>query len=112
MIPAYLIAIKQLHVGGAVSDKTELLEEAAVMAQFSHPNVVQLIGVVTLGEPVLVVLEYMEYGALKSYLEKNDVREDQLVSVCAILPDSRCPWTLAATHRAHALSFAPFLDSS
>ncbi len=68
-----------------MSDKTELLEEAAVMAQFAHPNVVQLVGVVTLGEPVLVILEYMEYGALKSYLEKNDVDEHQLVCACLVL---------------------------
>ncbi len=45
------------------------------MAQFRHANIVQLLGVVSVGKPVLVVLEYMEYGSLKGYLEKNDVDE-------------------------------------
>jgi hypothetical protein len=45
--------------------KRELLEEAAVMAQFQHENVVRLVGVVTAGAPVMMVLEFMEYGSLK-----------------------------------------------
>ena len=33
-------------------DRVKLLQEAAVMGQFLHPRVVQLFGVITLGEPV------------------------------------------------------------
>ncbi len=33
-------------------DKVKFLQEAAIMGQFRHPNIVKLIGVVTLGEPV------------------------------------------------------------
>ncbi len=47
------------------------------MAQFTSPHVVQLIGVITVGNPVYVVLEFMGYGALKGYLEKNDVSLEQ-----------------------------------
>ncbi|EDQ90094.1 uncharacterized protein MONBRDRAFT_16259, partial [Monosiga brevicollis MX1] len=74
-IPDYLVAVKSLHATSSASDRSELLEEAAVMAQFRHENVVQLVGVVTVGKPVLVVLEFLEYGALKSYVEKNDLPE-------------------------------------
>ena len=38
------------------------------MAQFSHPNVVSLIGVVTTGDPVMVVLQFCEHGSLLSLL--------------------------------------------
>lgn len=34
------------------------MREAAMMAQFSHPNVIGLVGVVTVGEPMMIVLEY------------------------------------------------------
>jgi serine/threonine protein kinase len=42
------------------------LKEAAIMAQFSHPNIVGLVGVCTLPEtePTLIVLEYMHLGSL------------------------------------------------
>ena len=33
-------------------DKVKFLQEAAIMGQFRHPNVVKLYGVVTVGEPV------------------------------------------------------------
>jgi serine/threonine protein kinase len=35
--------------------------------------VVSLIGVVTAGDPLLVVIEYCEHGALNSFLEKNEI---------------------------------------
>ena len=58
-LPGFLVAIKVLHQSvDAASARVALLEEAAVMAQFDHPNVVRLIGVVTLGDPLLVILEY------------------------------------------------------
>ena len=33
-------------------DRVKFLQEAAIMGQFRHPNVVKLFGVVTVGEPV------------------------------------------------------------
>ncbi len=36
--------------------------EAALMAQFSHPNVIGLIGQVLDGEVFLVVTQYCEHG--------------------------------------------------
>eukprot|EP00730_Choanoeca_flexa_P004721 TRINITY_DN11783_c0_g1_i1.p1 TRINITY_DN11783_c0_g1~~TRINITY_DN11783_c0_g1_i1.p1 ORF type:complete len:1320 (+),score=353.99 TRINITY_DN11783_c0_g1_i1:92-3961(+) len=75
-IPDYLVAVKSLHPSSSVSDRTELLEEAAVMAQFNHRNVVSLVGVVTVGKPLMVVLEYLEYGSLQSYVKKNNVPEE------------------------------------
>jgi len=70
-VPGYLVAVKSLLPTSASSDRKELLEESAVMAQFAHPNVTQLIGVCTVGKQLLVVLEYCENGSLKYYLEKH-----------------------------------------
>jgi hypothetical protein len=46
------------------ADRSALLQEAAIMAQFNHEHVVSLIGVVTVGDPMLVVMEFCEKGAL------------------------------------------------
>ena len=48
------IAIKVLKDTKAEAKRT-LLQEAALMGQFNHSNVVRLLGVVTAGEPVRIV---------------------------------------------------------
>lgn len=40
--------------------KQDLLDEAALMANFNHPNVMGLIGVVTRGTPLLLLLPLCE----------------------------------------------------
>ena len=45
------VALKSLNKEGS-EDKLKFLQEAAIMGQFRHPNVVSLHGVVTRGEPV------------------------------------------------------------
>jgi serine/threonine protein kinase len=60
--------------------------------QFVHAHLVRLIGVVTLGDPIMVVLEYCEFGSLDGYLKKNDVPDEIKVmlagGVCVCLPQS------------------------
>ena len=46
------VAVKTLKEGAGEENKVKFLQEAAIMGQFSHPNVVKLYGVVTVGEPV------------------------------------------------------------
>ncbi|EGD72075.1 TK/EPH protein kinase [Salpingoeca rosetta] len=57
-------------------DDTNLRYEAASLAQFRHcKNIVQLLGVVTAGDqPMLLVLEYCEHGALDSFLQRYTLR--------------------------------------
>ena len=50
------VAVKTLKEGASEEDKVKFLQEAAIMGQFSHPNVVKLYGVVTEGEPVSLFL--------------------------------------------------------
>ena len=46
------VAIKTLKDDASEEDKVKFLQEAAIMGQFHHPNIVHLYGVVTVGEPV------------------------------------------------------------
>ena len=46
------VALKILKQESSEMDKTKFLQEAAIMAQFRHPNVVTLYGVVSKSEPV------------------------------------------------------------
>ena len=46
------LAVKTMRVELPEEEKVRFLQEAAIMGQFSHPNVVKLYGVVTVGEPV------------------------------------------------------------
>jgi serine/threonine protein kinase len=51
------------------SGAEELTREAALMAQVTgHQNLVSLIGVVTSGVPLLLLLSYCEHGSLQSVL--------------------------------------------
>ena len=50
------VAIKLLQPGAPEEGRVKFLKEAAIMGQFSHPNVISLHIVVTLGEPVSISL--------------------------------------------------------
>jgi serine/threonine protein kinase len=59
---------RAVHVQAA----DELFDEAAVMAQVRfHRNLVSLIGVVTTGTPLYLVLSICDEGSLKSMLEEQ-----------------------------------------
>ena len=49
------VAVKTLRPQSSDEEKVKFLQEAAIMGQFLHPNVVRLYGVVTVGEPVSCV---------------------------------------------------------
>ena len=46
------VAIKTLKEESPEGEKVKFLQEAAIMGQFRHPNIVKLHGMVTVGEPV------------------------------------------------------------
>ena len=46
------VAIKTLKGESPEEELIKFLQEAAIMGQFHHPNIVKLHGVVTVGEPV------------------------------------------------------------
>ena len=72
--PGYIVAVKSAKAAVSV-DRGPILQEAALMAQFCNEYIVGLVGVVTAGEPLLVVLEYCEHGALNRYMQQVVVSE-------------------------------------
>ncbi|XP_014346867.1 ephrin type-B receptor 3 isoform X6 [Latimeria chalumnae] len=66
------VAIKTLKVGYTERQRRDFLSEASIMGQFDHPNIIHLEGVVTKSRPVMIVTEFMENGALDSFLRLND----------------------------------------
>ena len=62
------VAVKTLNSNCLELDRVKFLREAAIMGQFHHNNVLQLHGVVTEEENVMIVLEYMPKGDLRKFL--------------------------------------------
>ncbi len=46
------VAVKTLKEGSKEEDRVKFLQEAAIMGQFRNPNVINMFGCVTDGEPV------------------------------------------------------------
>ncbi len=46
------VAVKSLKTGAITEDRLKFLQEAAIMVQFKHPNIVKVHGVVIVDEPV------------------------------------------------------------
>uniref|UniRef100_A0A8C9TRG3 Ephrin type-A receptor 8 n=1 Tax=Scleropages formosus TaxID=113540 RepID=A0A8C9TRG3_SCLFO len=66
------VALKTLKAGYTEKQRRDFLSEASIMAQFDHPNVIRLEGVVTRSKPVMIITEYMENGSLDSFLRRHD----------------------------------------
>uniref|UniRef100_A0A8C4N3W1 Tyrosine-protein kinase receptor n=1 Tax=Eptatretus burgeri TaxID=7764 RepID=A0A8C4N3W1_EPTBU len=62
------VAVKTVNEGATLRERIEFLNEASVMKSFNCHHVVRLIGVVSQGQPTLVIMELMTHGDLKSYL--------------------------------------------
>jgi serine/threonine protein kinase len=63
------VAVKTLRGGSTDEQRENFLFEASAMAQFRHPNVVELYGVVSRVDPVMIVMEFMNNGSLDRYLQ-------------------------------------------
>jgi len=63
------VALKTLNTSVDEKERVRFLQEAAIMCQFDHKNVIKLYGVVT-EDPVMIVLEYMSRGDLSILLKE------------------------------------------
>lgn len=62
------VAIKTLKGGYTDKQRRDFLSEASIMGQFQHPNIIHLEGIITASCPVMILTEFMENGALDSFL--------------------------------------------
>ena len=46
------VAVKLVKKGATQEERVKLLQEAAILGQFKHKHIIDLVGVVTVGEPV------------------------------------------------------------
>ncbi|XP_008402573.1 ephrin type-A receptor 6-like [Poecilia reticulata] len=66
------VAIKTLKGGYMEEQRREFLREASIIGQFNNSNIIRLEGVVTKSRPVMIVVEYMENGALDAFLRTRE----------------------------------------
>ncbi|XP_043917701.1 ephrin type-A receptor 8 [Protopterus annectens] len=66
------VAIKTLKSGYTEKQRCDFLSEASIMAQFDHPNIIRLEGVVSRSKLVMIITEYMENGSLDTFLRHRD----------------------------------------
>lgn len=64
-------AIKTVNESATSKERDSFLIEASVMKQFNTNHVVRLLGVVSQGDPTLVIMELMANGDLKGYLRRH-----------------------------------------
>ncbi|XP_052002563.1 insulin-like growth factor 1b receptor [Xyrauchen texanus] len=69
------VAIKTVNESASMNERIEFLNEASVMKEFNCHHVVRLLGVVSQGQPTLVIMELMTQGDLKSYLRSLRSKE-------------------------------------
>jgi tyrosine-protein kinase Src len=78
------VAIKTMKPGSM--SRKAFLDEAQIMKQCHHPNLVKLYAVCSKDEPLYIITEYMQNGSLLDYMRTGsgkflDLRA--LVEICA-----------------------------
>ncbi|OAF71046.1 hypothetical protein A3Q56_01221 [Intoshia linei] len=61
------VAVKMMKQGGSMTSQA-FLHEAAIMHKLRHRNLVQLMGVCSIVEPLYIIQELMPHGSLLAYL--------------------------------------------
>ncbi|KAI5109387.1 inactive tyrosine-protein kinase transmembrane receptor ROR1, partial [Silurus meridionalis] len=73
---AQLVAIKTLKDFSSTQQWNEFQQEASVLAELHHPNVVCLLGVVTQEQPVCMLFEFLPLGDLHEFLVMRSPHSD------------------------------------
>ncbi|XP_033329190.1 tyrosine-protein kinase hopscotch isoform X1 [Megalopta genalis] len=75
------VAIKKLKTRALEADILDFEREIAIMKTLKHPNVVEILGVISEPE-VCLVMEYVKHGSLQSYLaiHKQELTNRRLLS--------------------------------
>ncbi|XP_072284783.1 insulin receptor-related protein [Pyxicephalus adspersus] len=74
--PVTKVALKTVNELASMRERIDFLNEASVMKAFICHHVVRLLGVVSQGQPAVVIMELMTRGDLKSYLRSLRTEEE------------------------------------
>lgn len=84
--PAFAVACKTMSGVGDARQKQAFVQEATIMAQLVHENVIGFIGVVTAGDPMIIVLQYAAHGSLDNFLKArvgiNEISLGARLQIC------------------------------
>ncbi|XP_068734061.1 fibroblast growth factor receptor 2-like [Montipora capricornis] len=83
-----IVAVKIPKVKATETNKEDLLAEYELMKQLQHPNIIRLMGGVTLSDPIMVMFEYIPYGDLLGFLKRSRGLDDQYFNDPDIKPTS------------------------
>ena len=93
------VAIKRLKDNASSEEKRDFLQEAKLLANFDHPNIVQLIGICLDRGSTLIVMELMLGGDLHRYMQENypkpnlnpdNLTYDDLLKICLDIVNACC----------------------
>uniref|UniRef100_A0A8C4SS33 receptor protein-tyrosine kinase n=1 Tax=Erpetoichthys calabaricus TaxID=27687 RepID=A0A8C4SS33_ERPCA len=80
--PFTMVAVKMLKEEASADMQADFQREAALMAEFDHPNIVKLLGVCAVGKPMCLLFEYMAHGDLNEYLRRRSPGQMHILSQC------------------------------
>ncbi|CAB1429508.1 unnamed protein product [Pleuronectes platessa] len=80
-----MVAVKMLKEEASADMQNDFQREAALMAQFDHPNIVRLLGVCAVGKPMCLMFEYMAHGDLNEFLRRRSPTQSVHTLSCASL---------------------------
>ncbi|NXP32474.1 MUSK kinase, partial [Leiothrix lutea] len=69
-----MVAVKMLNPPASADMQADFQREAALMAEFDHPNIAPPLGVCAVGKPMCLPPPYMAYGDLNEYLPPRSPR--------------------------------------
>ena len=70
------VAVKTCRMDAVqMQDMDKFLKEAEILKQYSHPNIVRLIGICAEEQPVYIVMELMPGGAFLDFLRRKGDRQ-------------------------------------
>ncbi|KAK6620580.1 hypothetical protein RUM43_010872 [Polyplax serrata] len=72
-----MVAVKTVKEGAGEKEHKEFIKELEIMQQIgSHPNIVTLLGCCTDHEPYYLIMEYVKYGKLLTFLRDHRINEN------------------------------------
>uniref|UniRef100_A0A3P9INC1 receptor protein-tyrosine kinase n=1 Tax=Oryzias latipes TaxID=8090 RepID=A0A3P9INC1_ORYLA len=80
--PFTMVAVKMLKEEASPDMQNDFQREAALMAEFDHPNIVKLLGVCAVGKPMCLLFEYMANGDLNEFLRRHSPTQSMRTLSC------------------------------